>query len=93
MKKLGKMVIALLLIVALGCVKAIPAKADTVQVTTFSDLMNALSYAPSNSIIEIGGFIEIPVQASIGYDNKLITLKRANSGSTLYYHPVQKGQL
>lgn len=91
MKKLGKMVIALLLIVALGCVKAIPAKADTVQVTTFSDLMNALSYAPSNSIIEIGGFIEIPVQASIGYDNKLITLKRANSGSTLYFSPGAEG--
>lgn len=91
MKKLGKMVIALLLIVALGCVKSIPAKADTVQVLTFNDLMSALSYAPSNSIIEIGGFIEIPVQASIGYDDKLITLKRANSGSTLYFSPGAEG--
>ena len=91
MKKIGKMVMVLLLIMALGCVKAIPAKADTVQVTTFSDLMNALSYASSNSIIEIGGYIEIPVQASIGYDDKLITLKRANSGSTLYFSPGAEG--
>lgn len=86
MKKIVLKWVLSLMIVVLGCVCKINVRAETHSVGTFNDLMNALSYAQSSDVIEISGYIEIPVQTDMGYDHKLITIKRKDEGSYLFFN-------
>lgn len=89
MKKLEKMVIALLLIVALGCVKSIPAKADTVQVTTFSGavvisngstVFNDCSFT-GNEGNSLGGAVAVlSASSTVSFQNCVMTGNTADHG-------------
>lgn len=73
----------LVLVAVLGGVHSIQTKADNAAVSDFNGLMTALSFAQDGDVIEFSGYIEIPVQADLGYSDKQITLKRMDAGSRL----------
>lgn len=84
-RKVTKIVVMALTVSMFGCIHSIKAHAENVSVGTFNELMSAVSYAQDGDVIEIGGYIQIPVQTDLGYPEKTITLKRTDASSRIEF--------